>query len=96
MSEAQPVQAFLAKHVGTCNHCGHALKSISTVHRYFEHGDGTKTLVYPSGLHLSPTHWAITEVDEGEPTGVGCTKCEKGRNHRVNANHTSLYCKEDS
>ncbi len=89
------VQAFLAKFVGRCKNCGHALRSISTVHRYFENGDGSKTLMNPSGLSLSPTHWNITEVEEDEATGIGCTQCEKGLMHRVRVDHTSLYCEED-
>ena len=94
-NERDEVQAFLAKFIGRCKNCGHALKSISTVHRYFENGNGSRTLIYPSGLSLSPTHWDITEVDEGEATGIGCTQCEKGLMHRVRVDHTSPYCEED-
>ncbi len=93
--ERDEVQAFLAKHIGVCKNCGHALRYISTVHRYFLNGDGSRTLMNPSGLSLSPTHWNITEVEEGEATGIGCTQCEKGLMHRVRVNHTSLYCEED-
>lgn len=74
MSESHSeIQAFLKRHIGRCENCGHGLKEIAAVHR--KHQDGS--IMYDSGLTLVPTHWNITEVDYGEPTGVGCTKCEE-------------------
>ena len=90
------IQAFLEQYVGVCSNCGHALKKIVTVHKTFDNGNGTHTMVYPSGLSLMNTHWQITEVDDDESTGTGCTDCEKGMMHAVMRNRINdpigSYC----
>ncbi len=83
---SKEIQDFLTKHVGTCKICGHKLKQLARFHVSKE---------YPSGLDFIPTHWSILEVDSPEPTGVGCTDCEKGPGSKVNRNHKphmGYYC----
>ena len=80
------IQQFLADNVGRCDNCGHALKKITTMH-VSDH--------YPSGLSLSPTHWTISEVDEDESTGIGCSQCEKGYMHAVHKDRFDLALKRE-